>query len=156
MGWLTPVAIRVGAVKWLPRLLPQITWIDLRLQSCSRGRVSLLAIAGLPNLMLTVPGRKTGRPRTIPLLCVAQGKNLLIAGSSFGSSTTPAWVHNLRAAETVDVRVGGRQIRMTADELSGDDRAQMWTLLSRIWPNYDEYAKRTDRLIPVFRLRPVP
>ncbi|GAB2447701.1 hypothetical protein GCM10027062_31730 [Nocardioides hungaricus] len=70
MGLLTPLAIRVGGIPWLPRLLPQIVWTDRLLQRVSRGRVSILDIAGLPNLTLTVVGRRSGLPRSTPLLCV--------------------------------------------------------------------------------------
>lgn len=56
MGLLTPLAVRIGAIGWLPRLLPQITWIDTRLQTVTRGRLGLLTIAGLPNLLLMVRG----------------------------------------------------------------------------------------------------
>ncbi|HEY9293681.1 MAG TPA: nitroreductase family deazaflavin-dependent oxidoreductase [Microlunatus sp.] len=155
MGLLTPLAVRIGAVSWMPRLLPQITWIDLRLQSCSRGRLSLLSIAGLPNLLLTVPGRRSGVPRTTPLLCVPIQDAWLIAGSSFGGPTTPAWVHNLRAARTARIRFRGRTVTVSAEELVGTDRALMWTRMCRAWPNYLLYERRTRRLIPVIRLTPI-
>lgn len=66
MGLLTPLAIRIGAISWMPKLLPQIVWTDRRLQKVTRGRVSVLDIAGLPNLTLTVVGRKSGIPRSTP------------------------------------------------------------------------------------------
>ncbi len=98
MNLLTPVAGWIGSISWMPRLLPQITAVDKFLQRITRGRVSLLKIAGLPNLMLTVPGRKSGIPRTTPLLCVPfQGGNL-VAGSNFGGEKPPVWVVNVRAA----------------------------------------------------------
>lgn len=76
MGMLTPLAIRIGAIAWMPKLLPQITWLDKQIQRSTRGRWSILRIAGLPNLMLTVKGRKSGAPRTTPLLCVPYEKRL--------------------------------------------------------------------------------
>ena len=66
MGLLAPVAVRIGALPWLPRFLPQIVAIDKGLQRITRGRLTLLDLAGLPNLSLTVPGRKSGVPRTTP------------------------------------------------------------------------------------------
>src|SRR3954468_18003296 len=80
MGLLTPVAIRIGGISWMPRLLPGIVWVDTRLQRLTRGRLTLLDIAGLPNLMLTVPGRKSGIPRSTPLLCVPHQGTYLVAG----------------------------------------------------------------------------
>ena len=92
MGLLTPLAVKIGALEWMPRLLPQIVWVDTNLQKVSRGRVSVLDIAGLPNLMLTVVGRKSGIPRQTPLLCVPDGDTWLIAGSYFGGPKMPVWV----------------------------------------------------------------
>ncbi|MBV9484817.1 MAG: nitroreductase family deazaflavin-dependent oxidoreductase, partial [Frankiaceae bacterium] len=79
MGLLTPLAVRIGALEWMPRLLPQITAIDKTLHRTTGGRITILNIAGLPNLLLTVPGRRTGTPRTTPLLCVPRGDTFLIA-----------------------------------------------------------------------------
>jgi deazaflavin-dependent oxidoreductase (nitroreductase family) len=138
----------------MPRLLPQITGLDTWVQSVSGGWLSLLTIAGLPNLLLIVPGRSTGIDRSTPLLCVPQGSGWLIAGSAFGGPQTPAWVRNLRAAERARVVFHGQQETVAAEELSGDDRVEAWAVMSRVWPNYALYEQRTSRLIPVFRLTP--
>ena len=60
MNPLTPLAVRIGAIPWMPKLLPQITATDKFIQRVTRGRLTILDIAGLPNLMLTVKGRKSG------------------------------------------------------------------------------------------------
>ena len=155
MGLLTPLAVRIGSLSWMPKLLPQITWIDSRLQRLSRGRVSVLDVAGLPNLMLTVPGRKSGIPRSTPLLCVPYGDGWLIAGSYFGGPKLPVWATNLRAAETASIRFGGRDVTVTRRELQGEERDRAWAAMNEVWPNYGMYAQRTDRVIPVFLLNPV-
>ncbi len=112
MGLLTPLAIRIGAIPWMPKLLPQIVWFDTRLHRVTRGRVTVLDIAGLPDLNLTVTGKKSGIERTTPLLCVPDGDTILIAGSYFGGPKTPLWVGNLRAAD-------GRRRSPTAGSPSG-------------------------------------
>ncbi len=159
MNVLTPVAVRLGAQPWMPRLLPQITATDKFLQRVTRGRLSLLRIAGLPNLMLTVPGRKSGLPRTTPLLCVPHGSGHLVAGSNWGGAKAPVWVVNVRAAaakgEPVDVRVSGVSHRALPREVTGEERERLWAEMVRTWPNYEKYAERTDRTIPVFLLEPV-
>ena len=99
MGLFTPLAIRIGAIEWMPKLLPQVVWLDKNLHKVSGGRVTVLDIAGLPNLNLTVKGRKSGIERTTPLLCVPDGDTILIAGSYFGGPKMPLWVGNLRAAD---------------------------------------------------------
>jgi deazaflavin-dependent oxidoreductase (nitroreductase family) len=153
MGLLTPLAVKIGALEWMPKLLPQVVWVDTNLQKVSRGRVSVLDIAGLPNLMLTVAGRKSGIPRQTPLLCVPDGDTWLIAGSYFGGPKMPVWVFNLRAAETAHIRFGKVEADVTAEELTGPDRDAAWRTMLATWPNYAKYEERTDRLIPVFRLR---
>ncbi len=155
MGLLTPLAVRLGAQPWMPRLLPQVVWVDTRLQRATRGRLSVLDLAGLPNLMLTVVGRRSGLPRSVPLLCVPDAEGWLVAGSYFGGPTMPVWVHNLRAAGTATVGVGGRERAVRAEELAGAERAAAWATMLQTWPNYAHYEARTDRLIPVFRLTPV-
>lgn len=159
MGMLTPVAIKLGSLSWLPRLLPQITWLDKTLQRLTGGRLSILRIAGLPNVMLTVVGRKSGIPRSTPLLCVPYGEGHLIAGSNFGGAKPPVWVVNVRAAaeagQTVTVGVQGHTHQASPREITGPERDLVWAHMLKTWPNYAKYAERTDRLIPVFLLEPV-
>ena len=153
MGLFTPLAIRIGALEFMPRLLPQVVWVDTRLHKYSGGRVTVLDIAGLPNLNLTVTGRKSGIERTTPLLCVPDGDTILIAGSYFGGPKMPLWVGNLRAANgEATVELGKRKFAVTARELADPERAEAWQHMLRTWPNYAKYEQRTDRLIPVFRL----
>lgn len=154
MGLLTPLAIRIGAIEWMPKLLPQVVWLDKNLHRVSRGRLTVLDIAGLPNLNLTVKGRKSGIERTTPLLCVPDGDTILIAGSYFGGPKMPLWVGNLRAADGhAKVGLGKETFPVVATELSDPERAEAWQVMLRTWPNYAKYEERTDRLIPVFRLR---
>jgi len=159
VNMLTPLAVRIGAISWMPKLLPQITATDKFVQRVSKGRVTILDIAGLPNLMLTVKGRKSGVPRTTPLLCVPYESGNLIAGSNFGGEKKPVWVVNVRAAaeqgETVGVRVDGTEHRATVREVTGEERDRLWQHMIKTWPNYAKYAERTDRTIPVFLLEPV-
>ena len=119
MGLLTPLAVRIGAISWMPRLLPQIVWVDTRLQKVTRGRVTVLDIAGLPNLALTVPGRKSGVPRTTPLLCVPHEGGWLIAGSYFGGPAVPLWVGNLRATDDATIEIDATTFHVTWREIEG-------------------------------------
>jgi len=154
MGLLTPLAIRIGALEFMPKLLPQVVWVDTRLHKYSGGRVTVLDIAGLPNLNLTVKGKKSGIERTTPLLCVPDGDTILIAGSYFGGPKMPLWVGNLRAADgAAKVEFRKERFAVKATELSDPERAEAWKVMLRTWPNYAKYEQRTDRLIPVFRLR---
>jgi deazaflavin-dependent oxidoreductase (nitroreductase family) len=152
MGLLTPLAVRIGAIGWLPKLLPQIVATDKTVQRLSKGRVSVLDIAGLPNLTLTVPGRKSGVPRSTPLLCVPHDGGWLIAGSYFGDARMPQWVGNLRATERATIAWKGRPVPVTWREVEGEERRALWQVMLRTWPNFAKYEERTDRTIPVFFL----
>jgi deazaflavin-dependent oxidoreductase (nitroreductase family) len=155
VGLLTPVAVWIGGISWVPRLLPQITAVDKFLQRVTGGRLSLLRLAGLPSLMLTVTGRKSGIPRSTPLLCVPYRNGVLVAGSNFGGPKAPVWVANVRAADRVTMRFAGRTRTAVPHELTGADRAAAWEHMLQTWPNYAKYAERTEREIPVFFLDPV-
>lgn len=156
MGLLTPLAVKVGSIPWLPRYLAQIMWVDKTIQRVTRGRLTLLDIAGLPNLVLTAPGRKSGIPRSTPLLCVPDGQDILIAGSNFGGPKEPMWVKNIEAAPEVTVRFQRRDTAMAVRRLEGDERAAAWSRMVDTWPNFLKYEKRTDRQIKLFRLTPRP
>ena len=152
MGILTPLAVRIGAISWMPRFLPQITAADTALQRVSGGRLTLLDIAGLPNLMLTVPGRRSGLPRSTPLLCVPRDGAYLVAGSYFGGPVEPTWVANLEAAVAGTLRFDGARMPFTSRRLEGPERQAAWTAMTRVWPNFALYEQRTAREIKVFEL----
>jgi deazaflavin-dependent oxidoreductase (nitroreductase family) len=154
MGLLTPLAIKIGGLSFMPKLLPQITATDKALQRLTKGRVTVLRVAGLPNLTLTVRGRKSGVPRSTPLLAVPRGERWLVAGSNFGGPKQPVWVVNLEANPDARITVRGRTSDVMARRLEGEEREQAWAHMVRVWPNYDLYAERTDRQIKVFELSP--
>ena len=154
MGLLTPLAVRIGALSFMPKLLPQITATDKALQKVTKGRVTVLRIAGLPNLTLTVRGRKSGVPRSTPLLAVPRGQDWLIAGSNFGGPKQPVWVVNLEANPGAQITVNGRTTDVMARRLEGEEREAAWSDMVKVWPNYNMYAERTERQIKVFELTP--
>ena len=138
----------------MPRLLPQITAIDRVLHRTTRGHLTILTIAGLPNLLLTVPGRRTGVPRTTPLLCVPRDGRFLVAGSYFGGPDEPIWVANLEAAGAGELRFRGVDEQFTSRQLTGRERDTAWADMIKVWPNFALYEKRTPRKIKVFELTP--
>ena len=154
MGLLTPLAVKIGSLSFMPKLLPQITATDKAIQRVSKGRVTILDVAGLPNLTLTVRGRKSGIPRSTPLLAVPRGRDWLVAGSNFGGPKQPVWVVNLEANPDAQITVKGRTYDVTGRRLEGAERDRAWADMVAVWPNYDLYAERTDRQIKVFELTP--
>ncbi|RPA57810.1 nitroreductase family deazaflavin-dependent oxidoreductase [Gordonia oryzae] len=155
MGLLTPLAVRIGSIPWMPRYLPQIVKCDNVIRAVTGERYGLLDIAGLPNTTVVVAGRRSGKERQTRLLAVPRsGGRWLIAGSYFGGEKTPQWVYNLRATDSAEIIDRGRRRAVRVAELHDDHRAAAWQELRSVWPNFDIYQKRTDRLIPVFELTP--
>ena len=148
------VALALGAQPWLPRFAPAIVGLDRGIQRVTRGRVDLLTFAGLPEILLQVPGRRTGRLRSTPLLCVLHGDGWLVAGSNWGGPREPAWVGNVLAAEEPLVTYRGRTVAADARLLAGPERDEAWALMLETWPNYAKYAERTGRELPVVLLTP--
>lgn len=110
---------------------------------------------GSPVLLLDTVGRKTGQERTTPLLYLPDGPNMVIVASKGGASKHPAWWHNLKANPETVAQVGNRRLKVVAEETEGEDREWLWTRLVAMYPGYADYQRRTDREIPVVRLRPV-
>lgn len=138
----------------MPKLSPLVVAVDRVASRLTGGRVMLLSVAGLPCLTLTVVGRRSGQPRSVPLLGMPWGDGWVVVGSNWGGDRTPDWVHNLRAAAGADVEVRGRHTTVVAHEAVGAEREQLWNALLQVWPNYARYAERTDRDIPVLVLTP--
>lgn len=150
------MAIWLGGKPWLPKYFG--AWIprfDRLLRRITFGRFSVMTMTGIPELFLTVAGRKTGILRTTPLLCVPQdGGGWLVAGSNWGQEKPPAWLGNLLAAETAEVDFRGRRTTVVPRRLEGEERAAAWAQMNEVWPNFTKYAERTDREIQVVRLTP--
>lgn len=151
---LRPVAVQLGRQPWLPRFTPQIVTVDHTLQRVTSGRVTLLTLAGLPELVLTVRGRKSGVERRTPLLCAPRDDGWLVAGSNWGMPELPGWVHNLEAADEALVTYRGEDTVVVPRRARGAERDVHWEVLVQVWPNYELYARRTEREIPVYLLAP--
>lgn len=154
MNVLTPVALYLGRQKWLPKAIKYVAGLDRLVQGATRSRVTLTGIGGLPGLLLTVRGRKTGVARTTPLLYVPYEGSYLVAGSNFGGPKPPAWALNLEAASEAEVQVRGKRQRVVPRRAVGEERERLWQVMLPIYPNYEKYAERSDREIPVFVLTP--
>lgn len=145
----------VGSRELTMRLRPLILFLESHLRAWTNNRVSLVGIAGLPSLQITVPGRKTGLPRTTALLCVPCGRGYLVAGSNWGLPKHPVWSANLRAVDTARVQVGATESEMTVRIVEGDERAALWQGLVRYWPGYEmEHRLAGGREFRMFLLEP--
>jgi len=110
---------------------------------------------GLPVIIVTHTGNKTGAIRKTPLMRVKDGANYVLVGSVGGAPTNPVWVNNLRANPAVEIRdhaaVQAMRVREVKDEA---ERARLWKLAAAAYPPYEEYQAKTTRRIPVFIAEP--
>jgi deazaflavin-dependent oxidoreductase (nitroreductase family) len=109
-------------------------------------------LGGLRILLLTTTGRKSGLPRTVPLVFFEDGERLVVIASKGGDPRDPLWWENLKRDPSAEVQVGAERHRMRARLASVDERARLWPRVKRENPAYAEYEKRTSREIPVVLL----
>jgi len=106
---------------------------------------------GMPVIIVTNTGNKTGAVRKTPLMRVTDGENYVLVGSKGGAPQHPVWVHNLRANPAVEIRDRGEVRPMGVREVKdGSERSRLWALAVEAYPPYAEYQRRTERRIPVF------
>lgn len=110
--------------------------------------------SGVYTLLLTTTGRKSGEPFTTPLIYGRDGVDYVVVASKGGDDAHPDWYFNLVADPEVEIQVGVAVSPATARDASGDDRTRLWEMMVEIWPDYDEYAQKTHRDIPVVVLTP--
>jgi deazaflavin-dependent oxidoreductase (nitroreductase family) len=104
---------------------------------------------GVPTLVLTTTGRRSGQPRRNALIYGQDGEHYLIVASRGGDDHDPLWYRNLVADPHVDVQVGADRFPATARTASADEKRRWWPRMAAIWPAYDEYQAKTERDIPV-------
>lgn len=108
---------------------------------------------GVPCLVLTTVGRKSGNLRRNALIYGVDGADHVIVASKGGAPADPLWYANLVAEPKVTVQVGAEVFDAVAETVTGADRDRLWQQMAVIWPAYEEYRAKTDRTIPVVRLR---
>ena len=134
------------AQKWVARL-------HTSLFRATAGRVGG-RIVNSPVLLLNAAGRKTGRQRTTPLLYLRDGDRYVTVASNGGTREHPVWWLNLKANPDATVEIGGRRVRVRAEEAGPEEKARLWPRLVEMYPGYESYQRTTDREIPVVVLHP--
>jgi deazaflavin-dependent oxidoreductase (nitroreductase family) len=129
------------------------TRIDPVLLKATGGRFS--TGMGFPVVLLTVPGRKSGIERTVPLVYFTQGDEVILIASSFGRAKHPAWYLNLIAAGEAKLTGGGVEATYRVRETEGAERDRLFALAEQLYAGYGLYRERAgDRVIPVLSLTP--
>lgn len=123
----------------------------------SGGRIGGKGHGGVPVLLLTVTGRRTGTPHTVPVACLEHDAGYLVIGSGSGSKRDPQWFRNLEAAGTARVQVRERRFDIDAHIIRGAERDELWqgVVLPRA-PHYGKYQRKLARVIPLALLSRQP
>ena len=104
---------------------------------------------GAPILILTTTGRRSGEERVKPLIFGEDDGRYVVVASQGGAPTHPDWYFNLDADPNVHVQIKGDRFAARARTAEGEERERLWRTMAEIWPPYDEYQRRTERVIPV-------
>ena len=144
-----------GPGSWLfARLLDHL---DRPVYRLTKGRHTFASlVSGLPVVMVTTTGKRSGRPRTVPLLGLPTERGMAVIASNFGQTHHPAWYHNLRADPHGELARDGRTERFRAVEAEGEERDRIWQQGLAVYPGWSQYEVRaSNRRIHVFVLEPV-
>jgi deazaflavin-dependent oxidoreductase (nitroreductase family) len=146
----TLASSRCGAWFFAKTLYPQ----DKVIFKLTGGRLTVpTVLAGLPVLMFTTTGARTGRRRTMPLLGIPVGENLAVIGSNYGQKKTPGWVYNLEADPSATVEYGGRSVDVVARRANEPETEEVFRRAGSIYSGFAKYrARASHRVIRVFVL----
>jgi deazaflavin-dependent oxidoreductase (nitroreductase family) len=118
-------------------------------------RIGSAWLRGVPVCLFTTTGRKTGLPRTMPLLYMRDGDRVVVVASQAGLPTHPQWYRNVQADPRVTVQIRRQGRRMRARTADDAERAELWPRLLEVYPDFDDYQRWAgDRVIPVVICEP--
>jgi len=149
--WLKPIeklaSSRLGAAVFRRAL----HYVDRPLLRWTRGRFA--TTVGLPTLLLTTTGRKSGQPRSSPLLYMRLGEDFAVIGTYYGSAKHTAWYLNLRANPNAKILLDGEELSVVAREADAREREVIWAQATQVYGGYEKYKARIkDREIPILLL----
>jgi deazaflavin-dependent oxidoreductase (nitroreductase family) len=130
-------------------ILKTFTKINVLVYKLSSGRL-MNKISGMPIVLVTMKGAKSGRTITIPLMYVPHRTGFILVACQGGKLKNPAWYHNLVKNPEIEITHEGRSRKLTARRVDEDEKATLWPTCIQYYPPYEQYQKRTERQIPVF------
>ncbi|HEV8633415.1 MAG TPA: nitroreductase/quinone reductase family protein [Chloroflexota bacterium] len=143
----------MSAQQWVFRLMNRVhPWLYRR----AGGKGFVASVQGMPVLLLTTTGRRSGRRRTNMVGYVPEGDDLLVVGSAGGEPHHPAWALNLRAGPEAEVQVGTDRFRVRGEWTGPEERDRLWQEITNRYAFFRPYQAKAGRTIPVIRLRRVP
>ena len=141
--------VRIGGV-----VIKVMSRLTTRLYRLTNGRIGGKFLKGTDVVLVTTLGRRSGEPRTVPLLFMEDGPDLILVASQGGMPSNPAWYYNVTEHPQVTVNRRGVETDMVAREVDAEERANLWPRLVDMYADFTDYQRRTDRTIPVIRLSP--
>jgi deazaflavin-dependent oxidoreductase (nitroreductase family) len=145
-------AVRRQQSSFVNKLESLFTDLQVSLYRLSGGRIAG-TFRDVPVLLLTTTGRKTGKKRTKPLLYLMDNDQVVIVASHGGAPTDPGWWRNLQSNPRAEVQIKGTLLQVEAREAIGEERERLWPKVVALYPDYENYQKRTTRMIPVVILQ---
>ena len=134
---------------WDPESFTRSLIEDMRAHN---GQVTSGPMAGKDLMILTTKGAKSGKPRVAIVTWTRDGDAYVVAGSKGGAPTDPQWFENIRVNPEVTIEAEGSTSKARASVAKGADRDKLWERHIARWPEFGEYPKKTDRVIPIARL----
>ena len=131
-----------------------LSWLISWVYRISGGRIGGRWVGGEPVMLLTTIGRKSGTPRTVPVLYLRDGEEVVVVASGVGGARHPIWYLNLEANPEVRIEIGKSKRQMTARRATETECAALWPRLTEMYRGFDGYRERTDREIPLVILSP--
>lgn len=130
-------------------------WVRDQVQTIeSSGGTEGTTMRGMPVVIVYTLGAKSGKLRKVPLMRVEHDGVYAAVASLGGAPSHPVWYYNVKADPKVEVRDGESVFKLTAREVTGDEKALWWDRAVAAFPDYADYQKKTDRVIPLFLLEP--
>jgi deazaflavin-dependent oxidoreductase (nitroreductase family) len=140
--------------RWLKPLMRVMSVANVASYRLTSGRVGGRFLGGAPVCLVTMRGRRSGKQRTLPLIYVAHGEDVILVASQGGMEKHPLWYHNLKADPNIEVQVGGVKRRLVARQVDDAEKKALWPVLTSVYPDFEDYQARTHRNIPVFVCSP--
>lgn len=147
----TPEAIDTDRLIANPRAIDELNQSVIKEFRANQGKVSG-PVEGMPILLLTMTGAKTGRTLVRPLCYSRDGDQIVIIASYGGAPRNPPWYHNLIANPVVTVEVGTEKFKARVAQVYGEERSRLFDAQAKLMPFFVDYQKKTKRLIPVLTL----
>lgn len=140
------ITLPAGALRAMGRL-------NVPIYRLTRGRL-MNKVSSAPVMLMTSVGRRSGRPRTAPVLYMEDGVNLIVISSNGGNHNAPGWSYNLKANPDAEVEIGSAHRNVRARVAEGEERERLWRAMNEVYAGFDDYDANVQRDISVFVLEP--